>query len=42
LEHATGTDKEISYKFGCGVHQELEKKQVLAKIVFIEEYTLYR
>lgn len=32
--------KKISYKFCCGVLQQLEKKHVLAKIVFIEEYTL--
>jgi hypothetical protein len=40
LENAASTDKEIRYKFCCGVLQQLEKKQVLTKIVFIEEYTL--
>jgi len=40
LEHAQSTDKEIRNKFCCGVLQQLEKKHVLAKIVFIEEYIL--
>jgi hypothetical protein len=39
LEHATSTDKEIRYKCLLWLSPPNWKKQVLAKIVFIEEYT---